>query len=174
MKGTLVMGDAPSAVAIGVPAPGTKDALFAPFLVLAARLIEKGGEGGWQASYEPIARPELLLITGSVGTERGEPAAERMRREAEAVVGRELSAEDVAKTKERFALLLDPELLDPGLCAKDPRAFGVARARRAQMEIDGTALAQAVEGVTKDQLAEAGKAFGAKQSAAIIAGGKIE
>lgn len=175
VKGTLVMGAAPSAIAWAVPAPGLKDPLFAPFLVLASRLVDAPAEGRtWAVTYDPIRRPEVLLITQPVGaTEQPEPSAQRMRKEATALVGAPLGADDVARAKERFRLFVEPALTDPALCSKDARSFAIARARRAQLALDAAAMTQALEGVTKGQLDEAAKAFEAKQSAAVIAGGAL-
>lgn len=177
VKGTLVMGDAPAAVAIAVPAPAMSDPLYAPFLVLAARLMEKGAAGRtWEARYDPIGRPELLFITGPVGqAEQPEPAAGRMRAEAAEILGRPVAAEDVARAQETFGLLVEPELSSPKLCAKDARAFAIARVRRAQMALDAAPIARALDAgdVTKEQLEEAAKLFGVKRTAAVIAGGAI-
>ena len=177
VKGTLVMGEKPSAVAVAVPAPAMSDPLFAPFLVLAARLMEKGAAGRtWEARYDPIGRPELLFITGPVGqAEQPEPAAGRMRAEAAEILGRPVAAEDVARAQEAFRLLVEPELSSPKLCAKDARAFAIARARRAQMALDAAPIARALDAgdVTKEQLEEAAKLFGVKRTAAVIAGGAI-
>jgi len=47
------------------------------FLVLAARLMgEAPGSRGWAASYDPVAVPEALFVTGAVRPGEGaEPAA---------------------------------------------------------------------------------------------------
>lgn len=175
VKGTLVMGDAPTAVAVAVPAPETSDPLYAPFLVLAARLMEKPSEvRTWEASYDPLRRPELLFITGPVGqAEQPEPAAARIRAEVAAILARPPAPDEIAKARERFRLFLEPKLLDPALCAKDARAFAIARARRAQLKLEAAPLAQALDATTKTQLDEAAELFDAKHSAAVIAGGAI-
>lgn len=175
VKGTLVMGDAPTAVALAVPAPATSDPLFAPFLVLASRLMDKPAQPRtWEVSYDPIKRPELLAITGPVGqAEQPEPAAARMRAEVTAILARPPAQDDIAKARERFRLLVEPRLVDPAICAKDARAFAVARARRAQLKLEAAPLAQALDATTKTQLEEAAELFDQKHSAAVIAGGTI-
>lgn len=175
VKGTLVMGNAPTAVAVAVPAPAMADPLFAPFLVLAARLAEKPAQARtWQVGYDPIRRPELLFLTGPVGpTEQPEPAAARMRNEAGAILSRPPGPEEVAGARERFQLFLEPKLVDPAICAKDARAFAVARVRRAQLGLDLAALGQALDAVTKEQLEDAAKLFEPKRTAAVIAGGTM-
>jgi len=173
VKGTLVMGDAPSAVAVAVPAPAMSDPLYAPFLVLAARLMEKPPQPRtWEVTYDPIKRPELLFLTGPVGqTEQPEPAAARIRAEADVILAQPLAPNDIARAREMFRLALEPQLVDPALCAKDARAFAVARARRAHLQ--PSSGMQALTTITSEQLEEAAKLFEPKRTAAVIAGGAL-
>ncbi len=174
VRGTLVMGDAPTAVAVAVRAPAPSDPLYPPFLLLAARLMEKTSPARtWEVSYDPTLRPELLFITGPVGpAEQPEPGAARLRAEVAAVLARPPAPADVAAAQERFRLFLDPTL-DPATCAKDARAFAVARTRRAQMQIEGSAILQALQATTKEQLEQAAGLFDPKLTAGVIAGGAI-
>ena len=174
VRGTLVMGSAPTAVAVAVPAPALSDPLYPPFLVLAGRLMEKTSPARtWEAGYDPILRPDLLFVTGPVGpAEQPEPGAARIRAEVAAVLARPLTPADVAAARERFRLFLDPTL-DPALCAKDARAFAVARTRRAQMQLEGAAILQALQATTKEQLEAAAGLFDPKLTAGVIAGGAI-
>ena len=175
VKGTLVMGEKPTAVAIAIPVPAFTDATYAPFLVLASRLLEQPAQPRtWLTQYDPIRRPDVLLVTGPVGqTEQPEPAAGRMRDEMAKILAAPLAATEIATTKERFHWLLKPRELHPDTCAKDARAFAIARARGAQLKMNTSEVTKALESVTKEQLEEAAKLFGAKQSAAVIAGGAI-
>ena len=104
VKGTLVMGETPSAVAVAVPAPATSDPLYPPFLVLAARLIEKPAQARtWEASYDPIKRPEILFITGPVGqAEQPEPAAGRIRAEVAALLAQPPAPGEITKARDTF------------------------------------------------------------------------
>jgi len=97
VTGTLVMGDAPAALAIAAGAPAFSDPLYPAFLVLAARLAAgHGAELTWEATYDAIARPEAWLATAALTPGvPGEVAAERLRGETTALVARPLSAEDV-------------------------------------------------------------------------------
>jgi zinc protease len=175
VRGNLVMGDAPSAVALAVPAPAVTDPIYPAFLIQAARLMAKPAEARtWEAGYDPAARPELLFITGPVGkAEQPEPAAARMRTEVGAVLARPITPEDVKRVKETFRFLLEPHDLAPASCAKDPRAFAVGRARLAALRPEGTPLTPGLGAVTQEQLGEAAGFFDAKRSAAVIAGGAI-
>jgi hypothetical protein len=175
VKGTLVMGDAPSAVAIAVPAPAVSDPLYPPFLILAARLTEKPPQPrGWTATYEPFTRPEILFITGPVGQgQQPEPAAARMRAEVSTLLARPLAPAEIAATREAFRLWLEPHNLEPAACAKSPRVFAMARARRAQLRLEGTPLVEPLERTTAEQLDEAAALFSPKRTAAVIAGGNL-
>ncbi len=176
VKGTLVMGDKPTAVAIAIPAPAWTDTDYAPFLVLASRLVEKPAQPRtWEVQFDPIRRPDVLVVTGPVGqAEQPEPAAGRMRDEMAKIVAAPLSSTDMTTTKERFRSFLQPRELHPETCAKDARAFAISRARGAQLKVDTAALNAAIEGTTKVELEEAAKLFSAKQSAAVIAGGAFQ
>lgn len=170
VKGTLVMGDAPTAVAIAVPAPASESSELPSFLVLAARLMQPVEGRRWEVAYDPIRRPELLFITGPVGTgEQPEPAANRIRKEVGQILEAPLAPEDTRRAEEQFRLFVAPQLLDPATCAKDARAFAIARARRGQL---AGAVPPALDGAN-DELDAARARFGAKGSAAVIAGGTI-
>jgi zinc protease len=173
VKGTLVIGDAPTAIAMAVPAPAMSSPLYPPFLVLATRLIiESSQAGSWKASYDPIKRPELLFVTSPVGkTERPEPAAARLRSQVTTILVRPLTPDDIEGAQKLFRLLLEPKLLDPAVCAKHPRAFAIARARRAQLE--AAPLTRALDKINNKQLEEASKLFDPKRIAVVIAGGSI-
>jgi zinc protease len=175
VRGNLVMGDAPTAVAVAVPAPAAADPLYPAFLVLAARLLAKPPQARtWEASYDPVRRPELLFLTGAVGqAEQPEPAAARIRAEAAAILARPPAPDDAARAKERFRFLLDPHDLDPKSCAADPRAFAAARARLGQLRPDGASLTPALGAISKEQLDEAAALFDPKRTAAVIAGGSL-
>lgn len=175
VRGTLVMGEAPTQVAIAIPAPDLKDPDYAPFLVQAARLLEKPTKPRtWDVHFDPLRRPDLLLITGPVGqAEQPEPAAGRMRSEIARILAAPLTSADMTKAKERFHALLNPENTDSQSCAKDARTFAIARLRSPQLKLDAPALAKAIDATTQVQMTEVAKLFDAKQSAAIIAGGAI-
>lgn len=175
VSGTLVFGDAPSAVAVAVRAPAPSDPLYPAFLVLAARLMAPGATGrAWEASYDPIERPEVLFLTGALlPGEVPDAAATRIRNESMALLTRALDTADVETTRGAFARFLGQGALDPAACESDPRALAVAGARRAQLGLDALDLAAALESVTDDQRAEAALGFAPTRTAAIVAGGTI-
>ena len=84
VTGTLVIGDAPKAMALAVAAPGLNDPLYPAFLVLAARLAGDG-EGdrarSWQTDFAPLARPDVLFVISPIPPgQQPEPAAEHTAR----------------------------------------------------------------------------------------------
>lgn len=175
VSGTLVFGDAPAAVAVGVRAPALTDPLYPAFLVLAARLSTSPAEArSWEVSYDPLAAPDMLLFRGPLEIgEAPDAAATRIRNQVAAIVGRPLSPDDAIVARERFALFLGLGALDPEVCAAGPRELAVARARRAQLGLAGTALADALDAVTAAQLSEAALRFSPARMAAVVAGGTI-
>jgi zinc protease len=172
VTGTLVMGDAPAAVAVAVPAPALSEPLYPAFLILAARLASASSRGTWESRFDPLARPETLFVTGPLSPgERPEPAAARLRAEVAAITARPLAPADVGAAQARFGPFLGLHADDPATCASDPRAFAYARARRAQL--DTSRLAGALEATTPEQLEQAAALFAPRHTAAVIAGGEI-
>jgi len=171
VTGTLVVGDAPTAMALAVAAPDMKEPLYPAFLVLAARLAGDG-EGdrarSWQTDFAPLARPDVLFVISAIPPgQQPEPAAERMRAEVTAIVGAPLAADEPARALARFGAQLG---ITP---AAAPRETAFAAGRLLQLGVDAKALERAVGAVTQDQLAAAARLFDAKSSTAVIAGGKI-
>jgi predicted Zn-dependent peptidase len=167
--GTLVMGDAPTSVALAVPAPPPSDPRFPAFLVLAARLA--GDASGWSARYDPVALPDTLFVTGEVGTsEPAEPAAARIRADATTRLDKPLEPADVSAARERFAWLLDD---GRERCKDDPRKLAIAQARRTQLQLGERDLGKALEAVSQDDLSDAAKLFDPKRTTTVIAGGKL-
>ncbi|MGC4122587.1 MAG: hypothetical protein QM765_50060 [Myxococcales bacterium] len=172
VRGTLVMSQEPgAAIAIAVGAPPVDSPLFPAFLVHASRLAHAAQPPRtWRVYYDPVRRPGMLLVTSPVGAaEEPEPAAARVHSEFRELLTRPLAATDLAGAKDRFALFIEAGLI-PAVCSRDPKAFSVARARRAQLKLEGATLAQALSSVTQAQLDETARLFDEKSSAAVIAG----
>jgi predicted Zn-dependent peptidase len=173
--GTLVMGDAPTAVAIAVPAPPPSDDLYPAFLVLAARL-QDGAPGArtWASSFDPIVQSDTLFVTGGVQPpEAPEPAAARIRAEVTALLGKELGPAEVAAARERFGLFAGLKDADPTTCKADPRRLAIARARRAQLGLEKVDLGAGLDEVTQAEVTDAVALFDPKRTTAVIAGGVI-
>jgi zinc protease len=172
VRGTLVMGDTPKAIALGVPAPLPKEPAYPAFLVLAARLSQGPFAGG--VKYEPFARPENLFVLHSLAAgEAPEPTAEKLKADVVKHLSEPLSAQDIETTKARFASLLGFLSSDPAFCKKDPLGVAVARARGAQLGLDPGALERAIDELTQEQFGQAREAFAPARMSAVIAGGEI-
>jgi zinc protease len=174
VTGTLVMGDSPSAVALAVAAPAPWEPLFPAFLVLAARLHDVAPPRSWKASFAPLEHPEVLLVTGAVGPqERPDDAAGRIRKEVASLISAGLAPGELRAAAASYGSTLRTEPLKPAACERDPMGAAFAKARTAQLRIDGRALAQSLEAVTAGQLADAAKTFEPQRTAAVVAGGAI-
>jgi predicted Zn-dependent peptidase len=173
VTGTLVMGDAPTAAALAVPVPAPKDPLYPAFLVLAARVTAADPARTWQGDFAPLARPDVLFVTTTLAANQpAEPAAAQMRTAVSAVVTAPLAPDEIKRAIEAYGPAMGMVTPSPDAWAATPAELGFAAGRRAQLGVDGKALAQAVASVTPEQLAAAAKLFDAKSSAAVIAGGK--
>jgi zinc protease len=166
VTGTLVMGDQPSAVALAVAVPEPKDPLYAPFVALATRLSIDHTHA-WRASFAPLARPDILLVTSTIPREQqAEAFAEKMRSEVMALVKAPMEPKESDYAMAKFGGVLG---LRPAASSLET-AFALGCTR--QMGIDAKALQHAIETLTQDQLTAAAQLFDAKHSAAVIAGGK--
>jgi zinc protease len=176
VTGTLVMGNAPQAMALAVPPPDHKDALYPAFLVLAARLADAGGAArAWRADFAPLARPDVLFVTSPIPAGHpAEPAAAAMRAEVTALVKAPLADDEMERAIARYGGLLGMTPLSAEAFAAEPFETAFAAGRRAQLGIDGAALAQAARALTQDQVSAGAQRFDTTHSAAVIAGGKLD
>jgi zinc protease len=172
VTGTLVMGDAPQAMALAVAVPDVKDPLYPAFVVLAARLTGAGNgaqsERTWKVDFAPFARPDVLWVKGPIPAgQQPEAAAERVRKEVSAIVGAPPAGDDSVRALARYggALGITP--------ADEARETAFVTARRAQLGVDTKALEAAIKAVTPDQLTAAARLFDGKSSTAVLAGGKL-
>jgi zinc protease len=171
--GTLVMGDAPAAVALAVPAPALADPQYPAFLVLASRLLaELSGSSAWKARYDPVASPEALVISGPTRPpESPDAAGARLRSDVAALAERPLAPGELASTRSRFARLLGVDELSPATCAAGPEALAIARARGAQLGLQALPLAEALQRATQAELERVAPLFTGARTSAVIAGG---
>ena len=173
VKGTLVMGSVPSAVALAVPVPDPKDPIYPAFLVLAARLLDASGAGHtWRADFAPLARPDILFVTSPIPVGQApEPFAAQLRAEVNKIVGAAPGGDDIEHATDRFGSTLGMTPVRSDMLTSAPIETAFEIARRAQLGIDGVALAQAAQAIKPEQLAAAAKLFDNQSSAAVIAGG---
>jgi hypothetical protein len=174
VTGTLVMSESPSAVALAVPVPGFREPTYAAFLALASRLAAPGGAAhAWKPDFAPLARPDVLFVTDAIPKgQPGEPIAARLRTEVSAIVTAPPAADESDRVMETFGATLGMKPVTSETCAAEPFETAYATGRRAQLGVDGQALAQAARAITAEQLAAAATLFDSKNSAAVITGGK--
>lgn len=173
VRGTLVMGSEPTALALAVAPPAPSDATFPAFLVLATRVAR--GAGSWSFEYDPLQSPGTLLLSGALsGGERPEPAAERLRKQIDEAITPPLGPADVEAVRDRFGATLGLVPLDPALCKKDALGVALGRAGRAALGIDASALSTSLASLTEAQLDEARALFAPKRTSAVGAGGPIQ
>jgi zinc protease len=174
VTGTLVMGEAPRTVAIAVPVPAPRDADYAAFFALAVRVTASGNPARtWKADFAPLARPDVLFVTSAIPAgQPGEAVAGRMRTDLNAIVTTPAAANEPDRVLAAFGGPLGMTPPTEEACAAEPFATAFAAGRRAQLGIDGPALAYAVRAVGPEQLAAAAKMFDGNHSAAVITGGK--
>jgi predicted component of type VI protein secretion system len=168
------MGEAPSAVAIAVPVPAPRDPDYAAFLALASRVTASGNPARtWKADFAPLARPDVLFVTSAIPAgQQGEAVAGRMRTDLNAIVTTPAAANEPDRVLAAFGRDLGMTPASEEACAADPFATAFAVGRRAQLDIDGTALAHATRAVGPEQLAAAAKLFDGNHSAAVITGAR--
>lgn len=174
VSGTIVMGDAPSALAIAVPPPAATDPLYPAFLVLATRLEAEDPPHVWEASYDPVSEPDALFVTDALDAgETPDTAAARLRGQVNELLSAPLTASDVEATHARFERLLPIASIEVATCAADPASLARARARVGQLALDSAALEASLAETTQAQLEQATLLFAANRSAAVVGGGAI-
>jgi zinc protease len=174
VTGTLVMSEAPTAVALAVSIPAPKEPTYPAFLVLAARVARASDPSrSWKADFAPLARPDVLFVSSALAAgQPGEATAARIRDEVSALVTPALAA---GEPERALAFLAELGVTPPSVevCARDPLQAAFATGRRAQLGIDAAAVASAARAVTQDQLTTAARLFDAKSTAAVLAGAKL-
>jgi hypothetical protein len=96
-----------------------------------------------------------------------------MRAEVTALVKAPLADDEPERAIARYGGPLGMKPLSAEACAAEPFETAFATGRRAQLGVDGAALALAAGAVTQDQVSAAAQRFDTTHSAAVIAGGKV-
>jgi hypothetical protein len=172
--GTLVFGDAPAALAIGIRVPALGDPLHPAFALLATRLLRASSTPRtWTARYDATVDPELLYVVAARDAlETPDAAAIRVRNEMMALLTPPLTDDDIAAARTRFGAALGDGRLAPARCAGSALPLAVDHARRALARMPDDASVEPTS-PTPAQLDEARRLFAADRSAAILAGGTI-
>jgi zinc protease len=156
-----------ASVAYAAPEPGGD--LYAPFLVLLARLwassaqpaASASGTGRLSVYYPLLEDPAVLCV--SVQAKPGETSAQAIARLGSAVdetIAPPLRDEERASARQVFAFFLGTAELPDSALAQNPYGAALSLARREQLGIDSAKLARALEGISdRDLRRAAGEIF---------------
>jgi hypothetical protein len=169
VHGTLVMGDAPRALALAVPAPARASTLHPAFTMLAARVVHGAATHGLSSRFDPLGETALVVTAALQPGEAPEDGARRIRAVVEQAIAPALAPEDRARA---LALNADIAGLGEG-CPTDPRGFVVSRARRRLLQLDVDEWSRLLEATTEIQGAQARSLFGTEHTVVVAAGGVL-
>ena len=165
----------PAAVGLAYAAPTTDSDLYAPFLVLVARLWNRAqtlgaAPGRMPVHYAPLDDPAAVCICAPVRA--GEKPAEAVARleafVAEAGQG-EITTSDRMVALQSFNFAFGLLSLPDRMLVQNLYGTAFAMGRRARMGADSAALKQAIETVTTDDLRRAAEeVFAEKARAAVV------
>ncbi len=162
-------------VGLAYAAPAVDSDLYAPFLVLVARLWNRAetlgaGPGQMPVHYAPLDDPAAVRICAPVRAgEKPEEAVARLEAfVAEAGQG-EITTSDRMVTLQIFNFAFGLLSLPDRVLAQNLYGTAFAMGQRARMGVDSAAIKQAVETVTTDDLRRAAaQVFSEKLRAAIV------
>lgn len=157
-----VPGSGPEACLMyAAPEPGST--LYAPFLVLAARLFASAGKSGSSPGRFPIYYPLLedpAVIGVCVPARPNESEAELVAR-LEAIVSNaiepKLRDDERTTAQQTFGLFLGLVDIPDAFIARNPYTVALALGRREQLGVDPAKLKQALQAVTDQDLRRVGK-----------------
>ena len=168
--------EAPAQVCLAFAAPPPDSELYAPFLVIVARMWLKvvaagASPGSLLVVYAVPEEPGVLLVSSPVGAkENAKQAVTRLERFISEAVGAEVRASDVPATKRAFAWMLGTADIPDHFLARNLYGLAWSVGRRAQLGIDSAKVAKAIEAVNTEALREAAqKVFSPGQRAGVIA-----
>jgi predicted Zn-dependent peptidase len=149
-----VVPGAESTFAVAFRAPPPTSELYAPFLVLAARLFQERAKlepdaRQFPIAFAPLDDPEVITFRVKVGAKDG---TKELLKRVQDFIAETAKAEVTAADRQRAALLfgrlLGTSKLPDALLAEDPYGVAFALGRQEQLGIDSAALAKALEAVT--------------------------
>ncbi|MFO8011795.1 MAG: insulinase family protein [Phycisphaerae bacterium] len=169
-----VQPNAPAAACLAWAAPSPDDDLYAPFLVLVARLWRQLGTMGTGAGvpvvrFAPLDDPHVVAIVGPTGGKTGDEAIAALEQVLAAAVGQPFSQADLAATRNTFGWMLGVADVPDALFARNPYGAGFAAGRRLQMGIDPAALRARLDAVTAEDVRRAAATvFAPDRRAAVV------
>jgi zinc protease len=167
-----------ASVAYAAPEPGSE--MYAPFLVLVARLYSASAQPGAAGSDRPTVYFPLLedpaVFGVSTTMKPSESAAEaigRLEKFVADAIAPPLRAEERGLVGQTFALFLGTGEIPDFALAQNPYGAALALGRREQMGIDPAKIKAAIDGVTEaDVRKAAGEIFSPRRHAGAVVSGK--
>lgn len=168
----LQLGAGPqSSLAYAAPAPDSE--LYAPFLILAARL--QANQVAAAARPQPVLRfmplddSAAVYVTSDLGKEEtGEQALARLDQFVAGGSEAKRFDNDVARVKQWFGFLLGLSEAPDAALANNPYGVAFSLGRRHQLGIDPAKLTNALEAVTEDDLRRAAALFAKERRGAAV------
>jgi zinc protease len=151
---------------IAYPAPMPANDLYAPFLVLVARLwgnaeqLGGGRAGEMPTFFTPIDDGAFLSLSSPVRTgESPGQAFGRLEKYVRETIEPALGGQELAVVRQQFGFLLGTMELPDNLLAQNPYGVCFSLARREQLGLDAAQLDRKLGGVTEKQMRVAAKEF---------------
>jgi zinc protease len=169
-----VQPNAPAAACLAWAAPLPDDDLYAPFLVVVARLwrqvgMSGTGPGSPVVRFAPLDDPHVVAIVGPTGGKTGEQTIAALEQVLAAAFDRPFSADDVTATRNAFGWMLGVADVPDAMFARNPYGAAFTAGRRVQMGIDSAALRQRLEAVTAEDVQRAAETvFAPERRAAVV------
>jgi len=141
---------------LAIAPPGPDSDLYAPYLILAARLMKAGaglgGRPGGDAVYTPLLDdPNLVAISTAVGPgETPQGAGDRLGTFLDAAVDPELHTGEATEVEQMLGFLLGTIEPPDEVLALNPYGAAFALGRRAQLGIDPARLSASLQAVQRD------------------------
>jgi zinc protease len=175
VRALLPQAEPTACLAYAAPEPGSD--IYAPFLVLVARLWASSGQPGargasGQASvYFPLLEdPAVLGVSASVKSSETAPQAiARLESVVAGTIESRLRDEERASARQMFAFFLGTAEIPDSVLAQNPYGVALGMARREQMGLDPAQLGRTFDALTEDQLRRAaGEVFAPGRHAAAV------
>jgi len=169
-----VQPNAPAAACLAWAAPQPDDALYAPFLVLVARLwgqVQAGGagRGGPMVRFAPLDDPHVVALVGAVGPSTPEEAVASLEALLAEAVGKPFSAADRTAARNAFGWMLGVADVPDRMLARNPYGAALAAGRRVQLGLDPVGLRARLDAVTAEDVKRAAETiFAPDRRAAVI------
>jgi len=166
---------ADAVVGLAYAAPQVGSDLYAPFLVLVARLWKRApalgaAPGQMPVHFAPLDDPAAVMLCAPMKDgEKPEQAVARLEAFVAEASRQTVTTSDRMATLQSFGFMLGLLSIPDPVLAQNVYGVAFAMGRRAQMGVDSAALKQAIEAVTTDDLRRAAKdVFSEKVRAAVV------